>query len=137
MSDPKNPQSEGTLMQPVLFATGDKLPIGTPDAERRGSLARWITDPANPRPCPLVIHLPGGDLSGNALCYWTATQRASELGGPDELEIWPYHDEKGRLVVERAVERLVEMVAWFRTRPDLPRRDRHGEPPAFELPFGF
>ena len=46
-------------------------------------------------------------------------------------------DEKGRLVFERTVERLVAMVAWFRTRPDLPRRDRHGEPPAFELPFGF
>src|SRR5262245_44139772 len=29
MSDPKNPSSEGTLMQPVLFATGDKLPVGT------------------------------------------------------------------------------------------------------------
>jgi hypothetical protein len=29
------------------------------------------------------------------------------------------------------------MVAWFRTRPDLPRRDHHAEPPAFELPFGF
>jgi hypothetical protein len=28
----------------------------------------------------------------------TATQRAGDLGGPDELEIWPYHDEKGRLV---------------------------------------
>src|SRR5439155_1284113 len=36
MSDPKNPQSEGKLMEPVLFATGDKLPIGTPDAERPG-----------------------------------------------------------------------------------------------------
>ena len=46
-------------------------------------------------------------------------------------------DEKGRLVIEHTVERLVAMVAWFRTRPDLPRRDRHAEPPAFELPFGF
>jgi hypothetical protein len=47
MSDPKNPQAEGTVMQPVLFATGDSLPIGTSDAERRGSLAKWITKPEN------------------------------------------------------------------------------------------
>ena len=46
-------------------------------------------------------------------------------------------DEKGRLVFERTVERLVEMVAWFRKRPAPPRRERHCEPPPFELPFGF
>lgn len=43
MPDLKNPQSPGTVMQPVFFLTGDKLPLGTRDAERRGSLARWIT----------------------------------------------------------------------------------------------
>jgi hypothetical protein len=29
---------------------------------------QWLTDPANPDPCPLVIHLPRGDLPGEALC---------------------------------------------------------------------
>jgi hypothetical protein len=48
MSDPKNPQSDGQLMQPVLFATGNTLPIGTPDSERRGTLAKWITEKENP-----------------------------------------------------------------------------------------
>jgi len=48
MSDPKDPQSEGKVMQPVLFATGNKLPIGTRDADRRGSLAKWITEKDNP-----------------------------------------------------------------------------------------
>lgn len=43
MPDLKHPQSQGTLMQPVFFLTGEKLPLGTRDAERRGSLARWIT----------------------------------------------------------------------------------------------
>lgn len=43
MPDLKNPQSQGTLMQPVFFLTGDKLPVGSRDAERRGRLAQWIT----------------------------------------------------------------------------------------------
>jgi hypothetical protein len=43
MPDLKNPQSQGTLMQPVFFLTGQQLPVGTRDAERRGRLADWIT----------------------------------------------------------------------------------------------
>ena len=64
---------------------------------------------------------------------WTSTMSETGAFGAPELAT----DEKGRLVFERTVERLVEMVAWFRTRPAPPRRDRHDEPPAFELPFGF
>ncbi len=48
MPDLKNPQATGTLMEPVLFATGDKLPLGTRDADRRGTLAQWITAKDNP-----------------------------------------------------------------------------------------
>jgi hypothetical protein len=48
MSDLQNPQARGTLMEPVLFATGDKLPLGTRDADRRGTLAQWITARDNP-----------------------------------------------------------------------------------------
>ncbi len=64
MSDPKNPQSDGTLMQPVLFATGDKLPIGTPDAERRGTLAKWITDKDNPYFAKAFINRLWAELTG-------------------------------------------------------------------------
>jgi uncharacterized protein DUF1549/uncharacterized protein DUF1553 len=64
MSDPKNPQSEGTLMQPVLFATGDKLPIGTPDAERRGSLAKWITEKDNPYFAKAFVNRIWSELTG-------------------------------------------------------------------------
>ena len=45
MPDLKNPTAKGTLMQPVFFVTGQKLPLGTPDAERRETIARWITSP--------------------------------------------------------------------------------------------
>lgn len=45
MPDLKNPTAKGTLMQPVFFITGQKLPLGTPDAKRRSTIARWITSP--------------------------------------------------------------------------------------------
>ena len=64
---------------------------------------------------------------------WTSC--TSETGAFGEPELAT--DEKGRLVFERTTERLVEMVAWFRSRPALPRRELHAEPPPFELPFGF
>jgi hypothetical protein len=48
MPDLKNPTAKGTLMQPVFFLTGQKLPEGTPDAERREAIARWITAPQDP-----------------------------------------------------------------------------------------
>jgi len=64
MSDPKNPQSEGKLMQPVIFATGDSLPIGTPDAERRGSLAKWITEKENPYFAKAFVNRLWSELTG-------------------------------------------------------------------------
>ena len=48
MSDLDDPQARGTLMTPVLFATGQKLSLGTKDADRRGTLASWMTAPDNP-----------------------------------------------------------------------------------------
>ncbi|HVX12885.1 MAG TPA: DUF1549 domain-containing protein [Pirellulales bacterium] len=48
MPNLKDPASEGSLMMPVFFATGDKLPTGTTDHERRHALAAWLTSPNNP-----------------------------------------------------------------------------------------
>ncbi len=48
MPDLKNPTAKGTLMQPVFFLTGQKLPEGTPDAERRSTIAKWITSKQDP-----------------------------------------------------------------------------------------
>jgi hypothetical protein len=64
MSDPKNPQAEGAVMQPVLFATGDSLPIGTSDGERRGSLAKWITKPDNPYFAKAFVNRMWAELTG-------------------------------------------------------------------------
>lgn len=64
MSDPKNPQSEGKEMQPVLFATGDSLPIGTLDADRRGNLAKWITEKENPYFAKAFVNRMWAELTG-------------------------------------------------------------------------
>lgn len=48
MPDLADPSAEGTLMQPVFFVTGQELKIGETDAERRATLAGWITSPENP-----------------------------------------------------------------------------------------
>jgi Protein of unknown function (DUF1549)/Protein of unknown function (DUF1553) len=48
MPDLKDPSSKGTLMQPVFFLTGQKLPEGSSDAERRSTIAKWITSKQDP-----------------------------------------------------------------------------------------
>jgi hypothetical protein len=47
MPDKDNPSSKGTEMQPVFFLTEQKVSTGTKDADRRGSLADWITAKEN------------------------------------------------------------------------------------------
>ena len=68
MSDPKNPQSEGTLMQPILFATGDKLETGTKDSSRRESLAQWITKTDNPYFAQAFVNRLWSELTGEGFC---------------------------------------------------------------------
>ena len=43
MPDLEDPQAKGKLMTPKFFATGQKLPLGLTDAQRRAKLAEWIT----------------------------------------------------------------------------------------------
>lgn len=44
MPDLEDPAATGTKMQPRFFLTGDSLPLGTTDAQRRQQLADWLTD---------------------------------------------------------------------------------------------
>jgi hypothetical protein len=64
MSDLKDPSSQGTLMEPVFFATGEKLPTGTKDADRRGTLAKWITAQDNPFFAKAFVNRLWSELTG-------------------------------------------------------------------------
>jgi hypothetical protein len=64
MSDPKDPQSEGKVMQPVFFATGDALPTGAKDAQRRGKLAEWVTKKENPFFAKAFVNRLWAELTG-------------------------------------------------------------------------
>jgi hypothetical protein len=43
MPDLKDPAAKGKKMQPKFFLTSATLPFGTPDAERRSTVAEWMT----------------------------------------------------------------------------------------------
>jgi len=43
-----DPTDRGARMQPIFFLSGQKLAFGTPDADRRGAAAEWITAKSNP-----------------------------------------------------------------------------------------
>jgi hypothetical protein len=47
MPDLDHPEETGKLMQPVFFVTGQKLDSGMADAERRETVAEWMTDRDN------------------------------------------------------------------------------------------
>ncbi|MEM6799061.1 MAG: DUF1549 domain-containing protein [Planctomycetota bacterium] len=44
MPDLENPEAPGKRTKPKFFLTGAELSFGTPDADRRGQLAEWLTD---------------------------------------------------------------------------------------------
>ena len=44
MPDLEHPDKVGKRTQPKFFLTGAELSFGTPDADRRGQLAEWLTD---------------------------------------------------------------------------------------------
>ncbi len=57
-----NPTAPGTKMQPKFFLTSAKMPFGTPDAERRGTVAKWMTQ--NPWFATAFVNRIWGELVG-------------------------------------------------------------------------
>ncbi|WP_425617380.1 DUF1549 domain-containing protein [Anatilimnocola sp. NA78] len=64
MSDLKNPDAKGRMMKPVLFATGDSVPVTTRDSDRRGQLAEFITKPENPYFAQALVNRLWSELVG-------------------------------------------------------------------------
>ena len=64
MPDLKDPASQGTLMAPKFFATGDGLPSGATDAERREKLAGWFTSSRNDWFAKAIVNRLWAELAG-------------------------------------------------------------------------
>ncbi|MGD9647905.1 MAG: DUF1549 domain-containing protein [Pirellulales bacterium] len=64
MPDLDDPSAEGTLMQPVFFVTGQQLPTGAKDSQRRETLAAWITAPENPWFARAIVNRYWAELVG-------------------------------------------------------------------------
>ncbi|HZZ70653.1 MAG TPA: DUF1549 domain-containing protein [Pirellulales bacterium] len=64
MPDLKNPAAKGTRMEPVFFATGDKLSPGKSDEERRRDLANWLTSPRDEWFAKAIINRLWSELVG-------------------------------------------------------------------------
>jgi Protein of unknown function (DUF1549)/Protein of unknown function (DUF1553) len=62
MPDLENPTAPGTRMQPKFFLTNAKLPFGASDAERRRTLAKWMT--SNPWFATAYVNRLWGELVG-------------------------------------------------------------------------
>jgi hypothetical protein len=62
MPDLKDPAAQGKKMQPKFFLTSATLPFGTPDEQRRGKVAEWMT--ANPWFATALVNRMWGELVG-------------------------------------------------------------------------
>ncbi|MCA9267908.1 MAG: DUF1549 domain-containing protein [Planctomycetales bacterium] len=65
MPDLEHPEAEGTRMTPVFFVTGQRLPLGTKDVDRRAALAKWLTSPENPWFAKAAVNRIWSELVGN------------------------------------------------------------------------
>jgi hypothetical protein len=65
MPDLDDPAAPGTRMRPEFFLTSAKLDFGTPDAERRGTIAEWITE--NPWFATAYVNRMWAELVGEPL----------------------------------------------------------------------
>lgn len=83
MPDLNDPQAKGTLMQPVLFATGQKLDFGVSDRERRETLAKWLSAPTNPYFAQAFVNRMWAELVGRGFC-----EPVDDMG-PDHKPIAP------------------------------------------------
>jgi hypothetical protein len=71
-------------MSPVFFATGDKLPTGATDSERRNSLADWLTSPDNPWFATALVNRLWAELVGEGFY-----EPIDDLG-PDRVATAPH-----------------------------------------------
>jgi hypothetical protein len=64
MPDLKDPGAKGTLVEPVFFLTGQKLPSAQPDQKRRETLAEWMTSAQDPWFAKALVNRVWAELAG-------------------------------------------------------------------------
>lgn len=64
MPDRDDPSKPGTTMAPRFFLTGQSLPLGTRDQDRRHAIADWITSPSNPWFARAIVNRLWAELVG-------------------------------------------------------------------------
>ncbi len=68
MPDLDHPKEQGKLMQPVFFATGQQLPFGVSDQERRADLALWMTASGDRWFAKAFVNRMWSELVGHGFC---------------------------------------------------------------------
>lgn len=92
------------LLQPVhdwaLVEYPKGIELGGSVCRNRATyvIVQWVCDPAKPARCPLILHLPKGDLGGDSLCNPNSPQAAAALGSPVGLDLFPFYDRRGKVV---------------------------------------
>jgi hypothetical protein len=125
MPDLDDPAAPGTRIQPRFFLTAAHLPFGARDAERRGTIAEWITE--NPWFATALVNRMWAELAGEGFY-----EPIDDIG--------PDREPSARKTVEFLSDRFAESgydVKWlFRVicatetyqRESRPRRDVEGTP---------
>jgi predicted Rdx family selenoprotein len=83
MPDLNHPKEKGTLMQPVFFPTGQQLPAGMSDLERREKLALWITASGDRWFAKAFVNRMWSELVGHGFC-----EPVDDMG-PDRQPVTP------------------------------------------------
>ena len=125
MPDLDDPAAPGTRMQPRFFLTSAQLPFGTRDGERRGTIARWMTE--NPWFATALVNRLWGELVGEGFY-----EPIDDIG-PDRTPSAPKAVE---LLSGRFAESGYDVKWLFRAicatqayqRESRPRRDEDGTP---------
>ncbi len=63
----------------------------------RFDIVKWLREPDNSSICPLVVHLPEGDLGGTELCCWNSPVEALKLGAHADVDIVPIFGPMGSI----------------------------------------
>jgi creatinine amidohydrolase len=96
-----------------------------------GAVSSFMTDiPDGDKWTKVDLTGPNGPA---AIVGWTSSYSdTGSFGEPEKAT-----PEKGAAAFEHAVSQLIELVQWFKDRPEPNRQDHHARKPGFDLPFGF